>query len=95
MSAISSGLAVNGKLVAIGISDEPIEVPPALFVIGRRSLVGWPSGTSMDSQDTLSFSVLSGVRSMNEIFPLERASEAYERMMSGKTRFRAVLTTGN
>jgi D-arabinose 1-dehydrogenase-like Zn-dependent alcohol dehydrogenase len=95
MSAISGGLAVNGKLVAIGISDEPIEVPPALFVIGRRSLVGWPSGTSMDSQDTLSFSVLSGVRSMNEIFPLEHATEAYERMMSGKARFRAVLTTGN
>jgi len=62
--------------------------------MGRRSLVGWPGGTSMDSQDTLSFSALSGVRSMNEIFPLERATEAYERMMSGKVRFRAVLTTG-
>jgi D-arabinose 1-dehydrogenase-like Zn-dependent alcohol dehydrogenase len=63
--------------------------------MGRRSLVGWPSGTSMDSQDTLSFSALSGVRSMNEIFPLERATQAYERMMSGKLRFRAVLTTGH
>jgi len=95
MNAILGGLAVNGNLVVIGVSDEPIEVPPALFIMGRRSLVGWPAGTSMDSQDTLSFSVLSGVRSMNEVFPLERAGEAYDRMMSGKARFRAVLTTGN
>jgi D-arabinose 1-dehydrogenase-like Zn-dependent alcohol dehydrogenase len=57
-------------------------------------LIGWPSGTSIDSQDTLSFSVLSGVRS-NEDFPLERAAEAYDHMMSGKARFRCVLTTGN
>ncbi len=63
-------------------------------ISGRRSIVGWPSGTSIDSQDTLSFSALTGVRSMNEIFPLERVTEAYERMMSGKARFRAVLTTG-
>jgi D-arabinose 1-dehydrogenase-like Zn-dependent alcohol dehydrogenase len=95
MSEILGGLAVNGKLVIIGASDEPIEVPPLLFIQGRRSLVGWPSGTSIDSQDTLSFSVLSGVRSMNEVFPLERAAEAYELMMSGKARFRCVLTTGN
>jgi len=95
MSAILGGLAVNGKLVAIGVSDEPIEVPPALFITGRRSLVGWPAGTSMDSQDTLSFSVLSGVRSMNEILPLERVAEAYDHMMSGKARFRCVLVTGN
>ncbi len=95
MSEILGGLAVNGKLVIIGASDQPIEVPPFLFIQGRRSLVGWPSGTSIDSQDTLSFSVLSGVRSMNEVFPLERAAEAYELMMSGKARFRCVLTTGN
>jgi D-arabinose 1-dehydrogenase-like Zn-dependent alcohol dehydrogenase len=95
MSAILGGLAVNGKLIVIGASDEPIEAPPNLLLMGRRSLVGWPSGTSMDSQDTLSFSALSGVRSMNEIFPLERATEAYELMMSGKVRFRAVLTTGH
>jgi D-arabinose 1-dehydrogenase-like Zn-dependent alcohol dehydrogenase len=69
-------------------------VPPLLFISGRRSIVGWPSGTSIDSQDTLNFSVLSGVRSINEVFPLERAPEAYELMMSGKVRFRAVLTTG-
>jgi len=95
MSEILGGLAVNGKIVIIGASDQPIEVPPLLFIQGRRSLVGWPAGTSIDSQDTLSFSVLSGVRSMNEIFPLERAAEAYELMMSGKARFRCVLTTGN
>lgn len=70
-------------------------MPPTLFILGRRSLVGWPSGTSMDSQDTLSFSVLNGIRSMNEVFPLEHAPEAYDRMMSGKARFRCVLTTGN
>jgi D-arabinose 1-dehydrogenase-like Zn-dependent alcohol dehydrogenase len=92
MSAILGGLAVNGKLIVIGASNEPLEVPPDMW-FPRRSIIGWPSGTSMDSQDTLSFSVLSGVRSMNEIFPLERAPEAYERMMSGKARFRAVLTT--
>jgi D-arabinose 1-dehydrogenase-like Zn-dependent alcohol dehydrogenase len=95
MGEVLGGLAVNGKLIMIGVSDEALEVPPTLFIEGRRSVVGWPAGTSMDSQDTLSFSVLSGVRSMNEVFPLERAPEAYERMMSGKARFRAVLTTGH
>jgi len=95
MSEILGGLAVNGKLVIIGASDEPIQVPSFLFISGRRSLIGWPAGTSIDSQDTLSFSVLSGVRSMNEVFPLEKAPEAYEQMMSGKARFRAVLTTGH
>jgi len=65
-----------------------------LLLMGRRAVKGWYSGTSIDSQDTLSYSVLSGVRSMNEVFPLERATEAYERMMSGKARFRVVLTTG-
>jgi D-arabinose 1-dehydrogenase-like Zn-dependent alcohol dehydrogenase len=95
MSEILGGLAVNGKLVVIGASDEPIQVPTSLMIMGRRSLIGWPSGTSIDSQDTLSFSVLSGVRSMNEEFPLDRAAEAYDHMMSGKARFRCVLTTGN
>ena len=95
MTEILGGLAANGKLVVIGASDEPIQVPPALMIMGRRSLIGWPSGTSIDSQDTLSFSVLSGIRSMNEVFPLERAAEAYEHMMSGKAKFRCVLTTGN
>jgi D-arabinose 1-dehydrogenase-like Zn-dependent alcohol dehydrogenase len=95
MSSILGGLAVNGKLIMIGVSEEPVEVPPALYIIGRRSLVGWPAGTSIDSQDTLSFSVMSGVRPMTEVYPLERAGEAYEQMMSGRARFRAVLTTGH
>lgn len=94
MTEILGGLAANGKLIIIGASDEPIEVPPALMILGRRSLIGWPAGTSIDSQDTLSFSVLSGVRSMNEVFPLERAPEAYDHMISGKAKFRCVLTTG-
>jgi D-arabinose 1-dehydrogenase-like Zn-dependent alcohol dehydrogenase len=95
MSEILGGLAVTGKLVIIGASDEPIQVPTSLMILGRRSLIGWPAGTSIDSQDTLSFSVLSGVRSMNEDFSLEHAAEAYDHMMSGKARFRCVLTTGN
>jgi D-arabinose 1-dehydrogenase-like Zn-dependent alcohol dehydrogenase len=95
MCEVLGGLAINGKLIMIGASNEPLEVSPIFFLSGRRSVAGWPSGTSIDSQDTLSFSVLSGVRPMNEIFPLEQATEAYEQMMSGKARFRAVLTTGN
>jgi D-arabinose 1-dehydrogenase-like Zn-dependent alcohol dehydrogenase len=86
LSAVESapGLAASGKLVVVGASDEPIEAPPFLMILERRSLVGWPSGISIDSQDTLSFSVNSGVRSRNEVFPLERAAEAYDHAMSGK-----------
>ncbi|TMQ28530.1 MAG: zinc-binding dehydrogenase [Candidatus Rokuibacteriota bacterium] len=94
MAAVVGGLGVNGKLVIVGASSEPLEVPVLPLIFGRRSIVGWPSGTSIDSQDTLAFSVLTGVRPMTEVFPLERADEAYERMLSGKARFRAVLTTG-
>ena len=94
MTAVLGGLGVNGKLVIVGAADEPLEVPAIPLILGRRSIMGWPSGSSIDSQDTLEFSALTGVRSMNEIFPLERAAEAYEHMMSGKARFRAVLTTG-
>jgi D-arabinose 1-dehydrogenase-like Zn-dependent alcohol dehydrogenase len=93
MSEVLGGLSVNGKLIVIGASDEIIKVPPLLLISGRRSIIGWPSGTSIDSQDTLSFSVHSGVRSINQVFPLERAPEAYELMMSSKARFRNVLTT--
>jgi D-arabinose 1-dehydrogenase-like Zn-dependent alcohol dehydrogenase len=70
----------------------PISVDLILLIGGRRSVKGWSSGTSIDSQDTLKFSALAGVQSMNEIFPLEQVSEAYERMMSGKARFRVVLS---
>jgi D-arabinose 1-dehydrogenase-like Zn-dependent alcohol dehydrogenase len=92
MSAVIGGLGVNGKMIVVGAADEPLQVPAPLLIGGRRSITGWPSGTAVDSQDTLAFSALTGVRSRNEIFPLERASEAYERMMSGKARFRVVLT---
>ena len=92
MSAVLGGLGVNGKLVILGAAAEPLQVPGILLILGRRSIMGWPSGSSIDSQDTLAFSKLTGVRAMNEVFPLERAAEAYEHMMSGKARFRAVLT---
>jgi len=93
MSAVLGGLGVDGKLLVLGAAAEPIEVPPILLILARRAIMGWPSGTSLDSQDTLSFSVLIGVRSMNEVFPLAGASDAYERMMSGKAQFRVVLKT--
>ncbi|MGA9149734.1 MAG: tetratricopeptide repeat protein [Candidatus Nitrosopolaris sp.] len=75
------------------ISDEPVEVSPNFFFFGHR--VGWLAGSSIDTEDTLSFSVSSGVRPMNQVFPLESAAEAFDLMMSGKARFRAVLTTGH
>ena len=95
MSAVLGGLGVNGKLIVVGAAAEPLQVPGIPLLMGRRSIVGWPSGSSIDSQDTLAFSAQSGVRSMNEVFALERAAEAYDHMMSGKARFRAVLTMNN
>jgi D-arabinose 1-dehydrogenase-like Zn-dependent alcohol dehydrogenase len=94
MSAVLGGLAVDGKLIIVGAPAEPLAVPALPLIFGRRSIMGWPSGTSIDSQDTLAFSALSGVRPMTEVFPLERAAEGYQHMMSGKARFRVVLTTG-
>jgi D-arabinose 1-dehydrogenase-like Zn-dependent alcohol dehydrogenase len=94
MSAVVDGLGVNGKLLVVGAPLEPLEIMPISLIFQRRSVMGWPSGTAIDSQDTLAFSVLTGVRAMTEVFPLERAAEAYERMMSGQARFRVVLTTG-
>ena len=93
MSSVVGGLGVNGKLIILGAAAEPLEVSAMALILGRRSITGWPSGSSIDSQDTLAFSVLTGVRAMTEVFPLERAAEGYEHMMSGKARFRAVLTT--
>jgi alcohol dehydrogenase/propanol-preferring alcohol dehydrogenase len=94
MSALVDGLSVNGRLVILGAPPDPLVVSALTLINGRRSIVGWPSGSSIDSQDTMAFSVLTGVRSMNEIFPLECAAQAYERMLSGGARFRVVLTTG-
>ena len=90
MTAVLGGLAPNGVLMVIGAAG-PLSVDPILLIVGNRSVKGWYSGTSIDSQDTLNFSASSGVHSMNEVFPLERAAEAYDRMMSGKARFRVVL----
>jgi D-arabinose 1-dehydrogenase-like Zn-dependent alcohol dehydrogenase len=93
MSAVQGGLAVNGTLLVIGAANS-MQVSPLLLLAGCRSVKGWYSGTSIDSQDTLAFSARSGVRPMTETFPLERAAEGYDRMMSGKASFRAVLTIG-
>ena len=91
MSAVQGGLAVKGTMLVIGAVDS-MTVSPIGLILGSRSVKGWYSGTAIDSQDTLAFSVRSGVRSMNETFPLDRVEEAYARMMSGKARFRVVLT---
>jgi D-arabinose 1-dehydrogenase-like Zn-dependent alcohol dehydrogenase len=93
MSAVQGGLAINGTMLVIGAAAS-MQVSPLLLLTGCRSIKGWYSGTSIDSEDTLAFSARSGVRSMNETYPLERAAEAYQRMMSGKARFRVVLTIG-
>jgi D-arabinose 1-dehydrogenase-like Zn-dependent alcohol dehydrogenase len=93
MAAVLGGLGPNGTLVVIGAAG-PVPVDPILLITGQRAVKGWYSGTSVDSQDTLQFSASNGVQSMNEIFPLEKATEAYDRMMSGKARFRVVLDIG-
>ncbi|MGD0438345.1 MAG: zinc-binding dehydrogenase, partial [Bryobacteraceae bacterium] len=94
MKTVIGGLAANGTLMVIGAVPS-LEVPSLFLLLGRRSVKGWYAGTSIDSQDTLAYSVLSGVRSRNEAYPLERAPEAYDRMMSGGARFRVVLTMGS
>jgi D-arabinose 1-dehydrogenase-like Zn-dependent alcohol dehydrogenase len=86
------GLAPNGKLMVLGASMEPLEVIPGQLIIGSRTIQGWAAGTPADSEDTLRFAELSGVRPMIETYPLEKAGEAYARMMSGKAQFRVVLT---
>ena len=93
MSELIDGLGPNGKLVVVGAAFEPIEVTPIQLISGSRSIQGWSSGTPTDSEDTLRFAELTGVRPMTETYPLEKAAEAYARMMSGKAKFRVVLTT--
>jgi D-arabinose 1-dehydrogenase-like Zn-dependent alcohol dehydrogenase len=93
MSAVQGGLAVNGTLLVIGAAAS-FQVSPLLLLSGCRSVKGWYSGTAIDSEETLTFSARTGVRSMNEVYPLERVTEAYDRMMSGKARFRVVLAIG-
>jgi len=91
---VLDGLAPAGKFIVVGAPDGPVVINPFPLLLGRRTVAGWPSGTGMDSEDTLNFSVLTGVKPMIETYPLEKAGEAYDRMMSGKARFRVVLTTG-
>ena len=92
MSEAIDGLAPNGRLLVIGVAAEPIQVTPVQLITKVRAIQGWAAGTPADSEDTLRFAELSGVRPMVETYPLERAAEAYARMMSGKARFRVVLT---
>jgi D-arabinose 1-dehydrogenase-like Zn-dependent alcohol dehydrogenase len=94
MSAAIPGLAVRGNLVVVGVGADPIEVLPLDLILASRSVVGHASGASIDSQDTLAFSALSGVRPTIETMPLERAADAYDKMMRNEARFRMVLTTG-
>lgn len=94
MSAVQGGLAPKGTLLVIGAA-ESMQVSPLLLISGMREVKGWYSGNAADSQDTLAFSVMTGVRSMNEVYPLERVAEGYDRMMSGKARFRVVLKMGS
>lgn len=92
MSEVIDGLAPNGKLMVVGAGADPIQVTPVQLILGTRAIQGWASGTPADSEDTLRFAELSGVRPMIETYPLEKAAEAYARMMSGKAEFRVVLT---
>jgi D-arabinose 1-dehydrogenase-like Zn-dependent alcohol dehydrogenase len=92
MSELIDGLGPNGKLLVIGAAFDPIEVTPVQLIMGNKSIQGWASGTPADSDDTLRFAELTGVRPMIETYPLEKAAEAYARMMSGKAEFRVVLT---
>ena len=92
MTPVIEGLAVRGRLIVVGVDAEPIEVSPLQLIGASRSVVGHAAGASIDSQDTLGFSALSGVRPMIETMPLSRAPEAYARMMRAEARFRMVLT---
>jgi D-arabinose 1-dehydrogenase-like Zn-dependent alcohol dehydrogenase len=92
MSELIDGLAPNGRLMVVGATSDPIEVTPIQLITGVRTIQGWNTGTPADGEDTLNFAELTGVRPMIETYPLQRAGEAYARMMSGHARFRAVLT---
>ena len=92
MSELIDGLGPNGKLIVIGATFDPIEVTPAQLIFGSKTIQGWAAEPPAGSEDTLKFSELTGVRPMIETYPLEKAAEAYVRMMSGKAQFRVVLT---
>jgi D-arabinose 1-dehydrogenase-like Zn-dependent alcohol dehydrogenase len=92
MSEVIDGLGPSGKLMVVGAAMEPIEVTPVQLIVGSRSVQGWASGTPADAEDTLRFADLTGVRPMIETYPLEKAAEAYARMLSGNAQFRVILT---
>lgn len=92
---VIDGLAPSGKFIVVGAPDGAVVINPFPLLLGRRTVAGWPAGTGIDSEDTMNFSVLTGVKPMIETYQLEKAEEAYKRMMSGAARFRVVLTTGN
>jgi D-arabinose 1-dehydrogenase-like Zn-dependent alcohol dehydrogenase len=92
MSELIDGLGPNGKLMVIGATSDPIEVTPIQLISGSRTIQGWAAGTPADSEDTLRFAELIGVRPMIETYPLEKTAEAYARMMNGHAQFRVVLT---
>ncbi len=94
MSSLVGGLGANGSLVVIGVAADPIEVSTADLVLAKRRIQGWPSGTATDSEDTLRFAEMTGIRPMIEKYPLAKAAEAYDRMMSGNAQYRVVLTMG-
>jgi len=94
MSALVDGLGGNGTLMIVGAGFESLTVTPLQLIGGKKSIKGWASGTARDSEDTLQFSSLTGVRPMIERYPLEKAADAYQQMISGKARFRVVLTMG-
>jgi D-arabinose 1-dehydrogenase-like Zn-dependent alcohol dehydrogenase len=91
VSAALGGLAVNGKLMILGASGEPIQISSIPMIQNRLSIIGWPSGTAVDSEDTLSFCKMADIRSTNEVFPFEKTPEAYAHMINGKARFRVVI----
>jgi D-arabinose 1-dehydrogenase-like Zn-dependent alcohol dehydrogenase len=95
ISALIDGLAPGGKLVIVGAAPEPLSISPLQIILARRSIQGWPSGTAKDSEDTLQFSALTGVRPMIERYPLDKAADAYDQMISGRARFRVVLTVAS
>jgi D-arabinose 1-dehydrogenase-like Zn-dependent alcohol dehydrogenase len=95
MAATIDGLSSDGRLLVIGADAAPIKVSPFQLIGGRKGVAGWPSGTAIDSEDTLRFSAMTGVRPIIERYPLDRAQEAFDRMMSGDARFRVVLEISN
>ncbi|MAT90355.1 MAG: alcohol dehydrogenase [Flavobacteriaceae bacterium] len=92
ISSVIDGLAIDGRIICIGATPDPIEVSPMQLLMHRKGISGWPSGTAVDSEDTLNFSAMTNSKPMIETFPLEKVSEAFDKMLNNKARFRVVLT---